>query len=469
MNGQQQGNVCLVPRCVVLVLLFVPSVQLSSFVFGVGLFPSSVYAQGVVEQYIPSGRYTPSGSIVEDSAVLAGDVYTASNAISKNGRWVIKETLCAPRSICLEQEKAYEPPKGYRLISARSDDHGFGAAVYEETQTGQRTVAFEGTGDLADVQTDAEIVARARPEGGQSLAERLLNSPLGRERLKDAGYWDAQITQSLAFFAEAQKIPPTNPAQTAAPPSQALHVTGHSLGGGLAQLVGAKHHVETHTFNAVGVPEDTIKKYVGTIRTSLPITNHIRRHDLVGNFGKHLGATVTYPDCEQGGKGGLLASPSVSGAAGTGAHLLQNHSTGCFVSDFKFNDKMKGQVSTDRELEQQRAEQAGQEPPTQPAPRSKPADVVDARFSTCLAVSRGARYQEPKKTQKVKDRYVRVEDYIAVTITNSCGKTVKATNICQKAGLNPSGIGLWPVNHLAPGSTTWKVECWEPSQNAGVH
>ena len=445
MNGQPKGQIGRVPRWIFLVTLFLLDLPLNSLIFGVHLFVPTAHAQ-VVEQYQPWGRYDSPGSVVLESLVLADDVYASYQATSKNGGWVI-------------QGKAYEPPTGYTLKLARSGDHGFGAAVYEHTQTGQRIVTFAGTGDRADLQTDGEIVARTLPAGGQSLAERFLDSPLGRDRLKDADYWDAQVTQALAFFAEAQKIPPTYPHQTSASPSQALRVTGHSLGGGLAQIVGAKQQVETHTFNAVGVPEETIAKYVGTIRTSLPITNHLRRHDLVGNFGTHLGATVPYPDCEQGGKGGLLAGPSVSGAAGTGKQLLQNHGTGCFLSDLRFNDKMKGLLSTDRALDQKRAERAGQTPPSQ-TPRSKPSDVIDARFSTCLTVSRGERYQEPKKGQVIKGRYVRVEDYVSVTINNSCGKLVKATNICQQAGLNP---GVWTVNYFSPGPTTWKVECWEPS------
>jgi hypothetical protein len=448
-NRQRVGRICRAPYWIFLLTIILLSLSLNTLVIAVYLFVPTAHAQ-VVEQYTPWGKYSPSGSVVEDSLVLADDVYTAHQASSKNGGWAI-------------QGKAYEPPKGYILKLARSGEHGFGAALYENTQTGQRTVTFAGTGDSADGQTDAEIAAKIRPEGGQSIAERFLDSPFGRERLKDASYWDSQITQALAFFAEAEKIPPTYPYQTpASSSSQSLRVTGHSLGGALAEIVGAKHHLETHTFNAVGVSEDAIGKYVGTIRVSLPIANHIRRHDLVGNFGKHIGTMVTYPDCEQGGKGSVLASPSVSDAVGTGKQLLQNHSTQCFLNDLRFNDKMKGQMSTDRSLDQKRAERAGRTSPQ--APGSKPPDVVDARFSTCLTVSRGERYKEPKKGKVFKGRYVRVEDYVAVTITNSCGKMVKATNICVQAGLNP---GVWKVNYFKPGPTTWKVECWESSPTTG--
>lgn len=84
-------------------------------------------------------------------------------------------------------------------------------------------------------------------------------------------------------------------------------VTGHSLGGGLAQYVGVVTGAETHTFNAPAA-----EKFVSNLQKDLQspalaeklknlemsnITNHVRGGDIVSDFGgRHLGRVVVYEE-----------------------------------------------------------------------------------------------------------------------------------------------------------------------------
>lgn len=64
--------------------------------------------------------------------------------------------------------------------------------------------------------------------------------------------------------------------------------TGHSLGGSLAQLMGAKHGNETVTFNAYGI--GNIEKI--DVNFSDNITNYGNNHDVIYNLSEHVGKTI---------------------------------------------------------------------------------------------------------------------------------------------------------------------------------
>jgi len=68
-----------------------------------------------------------------------------------------------------------------------------------------------------------------------------------------------------------------------------LVITGHSLGGYLAQVVGGYYQVRTETFNAPGALH-------GGRKSSTLVTNHVRRTDVVGRLGRHIGKVLLYPD-----------------------------------------------------------------------------------------------------------------------------------------------------------------------------
>ncbi len=79
-----------------------------------------------------------------------------------------------------------------------------------------------------------------------------------------------------------------------------LIITGHSLGGGLAQLVGSQiefKDVEVHTFNAIGVAQmvDNLSKQGLTFSYNYSnITNHVITRDFVSTVYDHLGDVEVY-------------------------------------------------------------------------------------------------------------------------------------------------------------------------------
>lgn len=71
-------------------------------------------------------------------------------------------------------------------------------------------------------------------------------------------------------------------------------LTGHSLGGGIAQIAGAVTDSRFVTFNAPGMWTNAtgicnLRKLLNTTRMGM---NFINWHDAVGNFGKHVGDTT---------------------------------------------------------------------------------------------------------------------------------------------------------------------------------
>ncbi len=75
-----------------------------------------------------------------------------------------------------------------------------------------------------------------------------------------------------------------------------FYVTGHSLGGFLAQIVGAKNNTETYTFNAPGASNVFKTMYPNVQFDHNLITNIIRRNDIFGTFDTHIGTLKKLPN-----------------------------------------------------------------------------------------------------------------------------------------------------------------------------
>lgn len=81
-------------------------------------------------------------------------------------------------------------------------------------------------------------------------------------------------------------------ANTNMTPDAKVSVTGHSLGGALAQIVGAEKDVAAITFNAPGM-----LNHVDKSKNYDKITNYVNLNDWVGCYGEHIGSTKYYlPD-----------------------------------------------------------------------------------------------------------------------------------------------------------------------------
>lgn len=90
-------------------------------------------------------------------------------------------------------------------------------------------------------------------------------------------------------------------------------VTGHSLGGFIAQIVAAEHGARGVTFNGPGA-----QHYAPALH-SLVVRNLVRRHDVVGNFGVHIGTTEYWDDV-----------PLKAGKGESKLYIARNHSIAAF-------------------------------------------------------------------------------------------------------------------------------------------
>lgn len=74
-------------------------------------------------------------------------------------------------------------------------------------------------------------------------------------------------------------------------PDCEIEFTGHSLGGAIAQLMGAKYGNKTVTFNAPGMLELLDQIGCSSSQTYNNITNYTVLNDYVGNYKAHVGYT----------------------------------------------------------------------------------------------------------------------------------------------------------------------------------
>ncbi|MCA9189749.1 MAG: DUF2974 domain-containing protein, partial [Planctomycetales bacterium] len=134
-----------------------------------------------------------------------------------------------------------------------ADSEGFQGALYEAGQA--LVVAFRGTDDWEGIKADLNIGVGKTPKQLASARE------LYQKGVQAAG-------------------------------SRPLIVTGHSLGGGLVQLICAEFGAFGVTFNAVGMGKQADKAKL----TGSNILNIVLQHDPVSSIGRLIGKKLQLPN-----------------------------------------------------------------------------------------------------------------------------------------------------------------------------
>jgi hypothetical protein len=182
------------------------------------------------------------------------------------------------------------PPGFTRLTTSTDEKSGFKAAAYEETATKAVVVSYAGTDNLHDVLADLGIAEKqigAYEDEAEKAAERRLEK------------WDSKLTKEMAK-AGSVTIKPNADLLRQIKLADAFYddvavkyagrtitITGHSLGGYLGQLVASRTGSYTVLFNGPGGADMSRGK-------SSNIVNYVRKYDVVGNVGRHIGKLGTY-------------------------------------------------------------------------------------------------------------------------------------------------------------------------------
>jgi len=194
----------------------------------------------------------------------------------------------------------------YKVLDIENNPKtGYQGTAYRRVDTGEVIIAHRGTEpNIKDARADAGMVFSGR-----------------NSQLDDAMKFTERAF-ALAQRRADEKHQPLN-----------IFITGHSLGGTLAQITAAKYGVHAETFNAYG-PKDLpqLGRYGVDVHAPHPnIVNHVRATDVVGAGGAHLGQVKIYAapqDIESLRHGRYLGGSPLPGnpllAADISAHSITN-------------------------------------------------------------------------------------------------------------------------------------------------
>jgi hypothetical protein len=157
----------------------------------------------------------------------------------------------------------------YKILDVTNDPKtGYQGTAYQRMDTGEVVIAHRGTEpDAKDIKADAGMVFNGR---------------------------NSQLDGAVAFTERAMARARETQPNFAKP--IAVSITGHSLGGTLAEITAAKYSLHAETFNAYG-PKDLadLKRYGVDVHAQHPnIVNHVRATDVVGAGAPHLGQVKIY-------------------------------------------------------------------------------------------------------------------------------------------------------------------------------
>ncbi|MBM7646433.1 pimeloyl-ACP methyl ester carboxylesterase [Scopulibacillus daqui] len=173
----------------------------------------------------------------------------------------------------------------------KDKESGFQAKVFKHDD--QVVIAFAGTSpsDLGDLRTDAEMALNERKRRQERMKEHSYSPIIGKAMASYDNYESKhdQFTEADNLVKDVKKKYP----------SAKIFVTGHSLGGALAQYTAANHDLEGVTFNAPDItntlPKD-LQKEVKEGKFNGKVTNYVNPKDWIGSgyikeFKQHVGST----------------------------------------------------------------------------------------------------------------------------------------------------------------------------------
>lgn len=152
----------------------------------------------------------------------------------------------------------------YEILARRDSSTGYQGTVYRKVETDEVIIAHRGTEfdrqPLLDGGIDAAMVtARVNAQLSDALA----------------------LTKQAIKLADERGIGP-------------VHVTGHSLGGALAQITAHHYNLPGDAFNPYGAAGLAYRLPEGQPANAAPFTNHVMAGDLVSAGGPHYGTVEMY-------------------------------------------------------------------------------------------------------------------------------------------------------------------------------
>lgn len=198
-------------------------------------------------------------------ALLAAAAYADWSASSSDAE--IKAELMEKRGFTEAQYAWFRD--NYSVVAYTEEPNGFSATIFENTATGELTVAFRGSDDLLDWLTTNLGVLAGKP----SILDAI-NDLFGQENSIEDFLIQAGLDVGGAL-------------------TQPVNFTGHSLGGFLTTMASYMYSTtmgQASTFNGLGVElDDFMSKTSGGISLDGKISNYYA--DLVGRYaGRHPGS-----------------------------------------------------------------------------------------------------------------------------------------------------------------------------------
>ncbi|WP_421440166.1 lipase family protein [Agrobacterium tumefaciens] len=153
---------------------------------------------------------------------------------------------------------------------------GFEALAVKDTYggaNGQIYIVYVGTNDRLDGFADVDLFVETK------ISPRIDSKNWSEINSK---FLDGQTRQAQAFYDSVKSKASDS----------SIIVTGHSLGGLLAQVVAATRNVQAVTFSAPGMPDSLVARNNIEVNKTFDILNYSRSTDKIGMFGENLGTTV---------------------------------------------------------------------------------------------------------------------------------------------------------------------------------